>query len=74
MKEVMSVRIDSKKKEALNQIHNATKIPITELVNQGVDRVIETYQMYIPDAEFKNHLGIILDDSEEYLKRLADDD
>ncbi len=71
---VMSLRLDEKKITALKQITEATKIPMAELVKQGVDRVIETYQVYIPDAQFKKELNLIFDDSAEYLRRLAKDE
>ena len=74
MKEVLSLRIDPDKLKALEQIHAATKIPITELVRQGVDRVIETYYIYIPDAKFRKQLNIVMQDSDEYLRRLANED
>ena len=74
MKEVLSIRLDQDKIKALEQIHEATKIPMTELIRQGVDRVIETYYIYIPDAEFRKQLNIVIQDSEDYLKRLANED
>jgi len=73
MAEVTSIRLDEKRREALEQIHESTKIPISELVKQGVDRVIETYYVYIPDAEFRKQLSRIMGDSEDYLRRLADE-
>lgn len=74
MKEVMSLRLDPNRLKALEQIHQATKISVTELVRQGVDRVIETYYIYIPDAEFRKQLNIVVQDSEDYLRRLANED
>lgn len=74
MKEVMSLRLDPNRLKALEQIHQATKIPVTELVRQGIDRVIETYYIYIPDAEFRKQLNIVVQDSEDYLRRLANED
>ena len=74
MKEIMSLRLGSNRFKALEQIHQATKISVAELVRQGVDRVIETYHIYIPDAEFRKQLNIVVQDSEDYLKRLANGD
>ncbi len=74
MTEVVSIRLDEKRRGALDQIHESTKIPVSELIKQGVDRVIETYYIYIPDPEFRKHLNIIMQDSEDYLRRLADED
>ncbi len=74
MAKTFSLRLDERKIMALNQIQNATKIPVPELVRQGVDRVIETYQIYIPDAEFRNELGLVFEDSKEYLRKLADEE
>lgn len=74
MKEVMSFRVDENRIKALEQIHQATKIPVTELVRQGIDRVIETYHIYIPNAEFRKQLNIVVQDSDEYLRRLANED
>lgn len=74
MKEVMSLRLDPNRLKALEQIHQATKISVTELVRQGVDRVIETYYIYIPDAEFRKQLNIVVQDSKDYLRRLANED
>jgi hypothetical protein len=74
MKEIMSVRLDQNRIKALEQIHEATKIPMTELLRQGVDRVIETYYIYIPDVEFRKQLNIVIQDSEDYLRRLANED
>ncbi|MFA6636792.1 MAG: ribbon-helix-helix domain-containing protein [Candidatus Omnitrophota bacterium] len=68
-----SIRLDENRKKALEQIHDSTKIPVTELIKQGIDRVIETYSIYIPDAEFRGHLKAIMTDSDEYLKRLANE-
>lgn len=74
VKEVMSFRVDTNRIKALEQIHEATKIPVTELVRQGIDRVIETYHIYIPDAEFRKQLNIVVQDSDDYLRRLANED
>ena len=74
MKEILSLRIDPNRLKAIEQIHEATKIPITELVRQGIDRVIETYYIYIPDAEFRKQLNIVMQVSDEYLRRLANED
>jgi len=74
MATVTSLRLDDKRKEALEQIHEATKIPVTELIKQGIDRVIETYYVYIPDAGFREQLNIIINDSDEYLRKLANED
>jgi len=74
MREIMSLRLDPNRLKALEQIHQATKIPVTELVRQGVDRVIETYHIYIPDAEFRKQLNIVIQDGENYLRRLANED
>lgn len=73
MKEIMSIRLDENKIKALEQIHEATKISVTELVRQGVDRVIETYSIYIPDAEFRKQLNLVFADSDSYLRRLANE-
>lgn len=73
MTKVLSLRIEEKKMNALTQINEATKISIPELVRQGVDQVIRTYQIYIPDAEFRKALGLVINDSQESLRRLADD-
>ncbi len=70
---VKTFRLDQNRNKALDQIHEATRIPVTELLKQGVDRVIETYAIYIPDAEFRQELNCVMDDSEEYLRRLADE-
>ncbi|OGX41836.1 MAG: hypothetical protein A3F87_01215 [Omnitrophica WOR_2 bacterium RIFCSPLOWO2_12_FULL_51_24] len=74
IKEIMSFRLDKNRIKALAQIHQATKIPMTELLKQGIDRVIETYHIYIPDAEFRKQLNIVVQDSDEYLRRLANED
>jgi hypothetical protein len=74
MKEVMSLRVDPNRLKVLEQIHKATKIPVTELVRQGIDRVIETYYIYIPDAEFRKQLNIVVQDSGDYLRKLANED
>ena len=74
MKEAMSIRLEENKIRALEQIHEATKISVTELVRQGVDRVIETYSIYIPDAEFRKQLNLVFTDSDTYLRRLAKND
>lgn len=74
MKEAMSIRLDENKIRALEQIHEATKISVTELVRQGVDRVIETYSIYISDAEFRKQLNLVFTDSDTYLRRLAKND
>lgn len=74
MNEIKSLRLDSNRIKALEEIHQATKIPIPELIRQGIDRVIETYYIYIPDAEFRKQLNIVIQDSDKYLRRLADED
>jgi hypothetical protein len=74
MAEVTSIRLDENRRKALEMIHAATKIPMSELIKQGIDRVIETYYVYIPEAEFRKQLNIIMQDSREYLKKLADED
>ena len=71
--QVMSLRLEQNRAKALEKIHQATKIPTTELIKQGIDRVIETYQIYIPDAEFRKQLNIVVEDSSKYLKKLAND-
>jgi hypothetical protein len=73
MAEVTSIRLDDKRRKALEQIHVSTKIPVSELIKQGVDRVIETYYIYIPDAQFRKQLSLVMGDSEDYLRRLADE-
>jgi len=73
MKEAMSIRLEENKIRALEQIHEATKISVTELVRQGVDRVIETYSIYIPDAKFREQLNLVFTDSDTYLRRLANE-
>ena len=73
MSKVLSLRIEEKKLNALVQINEATKISIPELVRQGVDQVIETYQIYIPDAQFRKELGLVISDSKDYLRRLANE-
>ena len=72
--QMVTLRLDKKKAKALNVIHEATKIPTSELIKQGIDRVIETYQIYIPDAEFRKELNIVMQDSDSYLRKLANDD
>ncbi len=74
MAQVTSVRLDENRRKALEQIHDSTKIPVGELIKQGIDRVIETYHIYIPDAKLREQLNIIIADSEEYLRRLANED
>lgn len=74
MSVITSVRLDKERRKALDDIHAATKIPISELVKQGVDRVIETYYIYIPDAEFRKQLNIVMKDSTDYLRKLANED
>lgn len=73
MAQVTSVRLDETRREALEQIHASTRIPVSELIKQGVDRVIETYHIYISDAEFRKQLNTIMQDSEPFLRRLADE-
>ena len=70
---IKSIRIEQNRIKALAQIHSATKIPISELIKQGIDRVIETYSVYIPDAEFRKELGIILVEDQKILEDLADE-
>ncbi len=70
---VKSIRIEQNRIQALEQIHVATKIPVPELIKQGIDRVIETYSIYIPDAEFRKELGIVLAEDHAILKELADE-
>ena len=72
--QMVTLRLDKKKAKALEQIHEATKIPTSELIKQGIDRVIETYIIYIPDAEFRKHLNVVMQDSEEHLRKLANED
>lgn len=73
MTEIKSIRIEKNRLKALAKIHSATKIPIAELIKQGIDRVIETYAVYIPDAEFRRELGIILVEDQKILEGLADE-
>lgn len=70
---VKSIRIEQKRLKALEKIHLATRISVPELIKQGIDRVIETYSIYIPDAEFRKELGIILTEDHNILKDLADE-
>lgn len=74
MNAIKTVRLDKARLEALDQIHEATKISTSDLIKQGIDRVIETYYIYIPDAKFRKELNIVMQDSEDYLRRLADED
>lgn len=69
---IKSIRIEKNRIKALAKIHSATKIPVSELIKQGIDRVIETYAVYIPDAEFRKELGIILAEDQKILEDLAD--
>jgi len=71
---VKSIRIEQNRLKALEQIHASTKIPVPELIKQGIDRVIETYSICIPDPEFRKELGIILAEDYDILKGLADED
>lgn len=71
---VTSIRLDEKRREALDQITRTTKIPLSELLKQGIDRIIETYYIYIPDSEFRKQLNAVMKDSVDYLKKLANDD
>jgi len=70
---VKSIRIEKNRLKALSRIHNATKIPVPELIKQGIDRVIETYAIYIPDAKFREELGIVLAEDSIILKDLANE-
>jgi len=70
---VKSIRIEKNRLQALEQIHAATKIPVPELIKQGIDVVIGTYSIYIPDSEFRKELGIILAEDRDILKDLADE-
>ncbi len=69
----ISFRIDRKRDKALEMINKATKIPLSELIKQGLDRIIETYSIYISDANFRRELSNVMSDSEEYLKKLVDE-
>jgi hypothetical protein len=69
---VKSIRIEKNRLKALEEINAATKIPVPELIKQGIDRVIETYAIYLPDEDFRKELNIVMSDSAEYLKKLAD--
>lgn len=71
---IKSIRIEENRLKALEQIHGATKIPVPELIKQGIDRVIETYAIYIPDSEFRKELGIVLAQDQNILKELANED
>ncbi|KPK98668.1 MAG: hypothetical protein AMJ95_03365 [Omnitrophica WOR_2 bacterium SM23_72] len=70
---VKSIRIEKNRLQALEQIHDATKIPVPELIKQGIDVVIGTYSIYIPDPKFRKELGIILAEDQDILKDLADE-
>jgi hypothetical protein len=70
---VKSIRIEKNRLRALQQIHEATKIPVSELIKQGIDTVIGTYSICIPDPEFRKELGIVLMEDHQILKDLADE-
>lgn len=74
MGKVKSIRLDEKRLKMLKKISEATRVPESELIKQGLDRVMETYGIYLNDEKFKEELNFVMDDSEKYLKKLADED
>jgi predicted DNA-binding protein len=67
----ISLKLQDRQVELLDQVSRATRIPKSALVRKGIDMVLREMKENVVSAELKREIDALLTDDKELLKRLA---
>lgn len=67
----ISLKLEEKQVELLDQVSRATRIPKSALVRKGIDMVLREMKENVISAELRREIDELLTEDQELLKRLA---
>jgi predicted DNA-binding protein len=67
----ISLKLDERQVDLLDQVSQATHIPKSALVRKGIDMVLREMKENVISAELRREIDELLTEDQELLKRLA---
>lgn len=67
----ISLKLEERQVELLDQVSRATRIPKSALVRKGIDMVLREMKENVISAELRREIDALLAEDQELLKRLA---
>ena len=67
----ISLKVDERQVELLDQVSRATHIPKSALVRKGIDLVLRQMKEEVISVELRREIDALLTEDQELLKRLA---
>lgn len=67
----ISLKLDERQVDLLDQVSQATHIPKSALVRKGIDMVLREMKENVISAELRREIDELLTQDQELLKRLA---
>lgn len=67
----ISLKLDDRQVELLNEVSRAARIPKSALVRKGIDLVLRQMKEDVLSAELRREIEALLQEDRELLKRLA---